>query len=91
MSDPQCVLIVDDDRNTLGQLALRILRLGVDVFYAKGGEEARLLALQEAERIGVLLFPPTVELDHIPALLECLQAGPDSDSFLWSSETHTGS
>ena len=77
MPDPQCALIFDDEKNGLGQLALHILRVGVDVFYAKDGEEARLLAMQEADRIRVVLFPPSVDLDQLSALQNSLQSGQD--------------
>ena len=43
MTDPQCMLIVDDEKNALAELPLHILRIGVDVFYATSGEEAWLL------------------------------------------------
>ena len=43
MTDPQCMLIVDDEKSALAELPLHILRIGVDVFYATSGEEACLL------------------------------------------------
>ena len=74
MWDGPCALIVDDDRNSLGEVALRLLRLRVDVFYAKHPGEAWLLAQQEAERIRVLLFPPTVGMKEVAAIFECLRS-----------------
>jgi hypothetical protein len=72
MTDPQCTLIIDDEKNGLAELPLRILRIGVDVFYVRGPEEARLLAREEASRIRVLLFPPSVDFDHIRGVRDCL-------------------
>ena len=74
MPDGPCALIVDDDKNTLGDVALRLLRLRIDLFYAKESGEAYLLAEQEADRIRTLLFPPTVDIDEIKPIVECLDA-----------------
>jgi hypothetical protein len=73
MPDPQCTLIVDNE-NALVELPLRILRIGVDVFYTRNWEEARLLAREEASRIRLVLFPPSVDFDHIRGVLDCLRA-----------------
>ena len=74
MTDPQCALIVDSDEKALAELPLRILRIGVDVFYTRNWEEALLLAREEAPRIRVLLFPPSVEFDRIGVVLEALRS-----------------
>ena len=74
MPDAPCALIVDDDENTLGEIALRLLRLRIDVFYAKGSVEGWLLAKQEAGRIRALLFPATVDIDEIKPIVECLDS-----------------
>lgn len=74
MQDVPCVLIVDDDPNSLGEIALRILRLGIDVFYAKDRGEAWLLAQQEATRIGVVLFPPTLDFEEVAAVVDSLRS-----------------
>ena len=83
MPDGPCALIVDDDKNTLGEVAVRILRLRIDLFYSKGSSEAWLLAQQEADRIRTLLFPPTVDIDEIKPIVECLDAmNPELDHVL---------
>ena len=74
MTDPLCMLIVDDEKNALAELPLRILRIGVDVFYATGGEEAWLLAHDEAPRIRVVLFPPSIDFDQISDVVDCLRS-----------------
>ena len=74
MTDSQCALIIDDDDNPLGEVTLRLLRLGIDVLYSKGSDEAWLLAQQEAERISTLLFPPSVPVGAIQSILDCLRS-----------------
>jgi hypothetical protein len=74
MPDSPCALIVDDDQNTLGDIALRLLRLRIDLFYAKESGEAWLLAQQEADRIRTILFPPSVGIGEITPILECLES-----------------
>jgi hypothetical protein len=72
MTDPLCTLIVDSNDQDLAELPLRILRIGVDVFYARNWEEGWLLARQEASRIRLLLFPPSVDFEHIQGVFDCL-------------------
>ena len=74
MPDAPCALIVDDDQNTLGDVALRLLRLRIDLFYAKESGEAWLLAQQEADRIRTILFPASVGIAEITPILECLDS-----------------
>ena len=74
MPDAPCALIIDDDQNALGDVALRLLRLRMDLFYAKEPGEGRLLAQQEADRIRALLFPATVDIDEIKPIVECLDS-----------------
>jgi hypothetical protein len=73
MQSALCVLIVDDEPNGLGEIALRILRLGIDVFYAKDRGEAWLLAQQEAPRIGAVLFPPSLDFAEVEAVVKALR------------------
>ena len=48
MPDAPCALIIDDDQNTLGDVALRLLRLRMDLFYATElGESHRRRTLPE--------------------------------------------
>jgi hypothetical protein len=65
MQEARCALVIDDDRASLGEIAVRILRLGIDVFYSKDPAEAQLLAQQEAMRIRALLCAATVEPEEI--------------------------
>ncbi len=63
--DARCALILDDEKNNLGEIALRLIRLGIDVFYSKDRDEAMLLGQQEAGRIRALLFPVELDLDEL--------------------------
>ncbi len=74
MSEGRCALIVDDEANSLGDVALRLIRIGIDVFYAKDRAEAWLLAQQEAAQIRLLLCPPTIGLDDAFAVAACLRS-----------------
>jgi len=74
MSDARCALILDDAAASLADVALRLLRLRIDVFYAKERDEGWLLAQQEAARIRALLFPPTIDFDEVSAVSGCLRA-----------------
>jgi hypothetical protein len=74
MTDPQCALIVDSNEQVLAELPLRILRIGVDVFYARNWEEASLLAREKASRIRAVLFPTSIDFDHIRDVRDCLRS-----------------
>lgn len=73
MLEARCVLVVDDPKRALGPLALRLIRLGVDSFYALGHHEAWLLAQQEADRIRLVLVPPGLDPNGLAAVLEELE------------------
>ena len=74
MPDPDSALVFDCEENSLGVVVMRLLRLGIDVFYAKGRDEAWLLAQQEAKRIKAVLFAVDVEDGEIGPVLECLDS-----------------
>ena len=69
----RAALVVDDPQATLGDVVLRLLRLGIDVFYSKDHDEAWLLAQEEAQRIYALLFSPGVAADSIASIVDCLE------------------
>jgi hypothetical protein len=68
MPDERSALIVDDPETRLGEVSLRLLRLGIDVFYTKDLDEAQLLARQEAPRIGAVVFPPDLDAAALAGL-----------------------
>jgi hypothetical protein len=73
------VLAFDDGGSALGPIALRLLRLGVDVLYAKTPDEAWLLAKQEGRRIGVLLFPPDLDPGKLTRVSACARIRADGE------------
>jgi len=76
MPSLKSALVVDDAKGGLGQVALRLIRLGVASFYAKDVVEAWLLAQQEAESIRVLLVAPHVEPGGVARILALLRGHP---------------
>jgi hypothetical protein len=71
-------LILDSESLELGQTAMRMLDLGIDVLYAKDPDEAVLLARQESSRLGAVLIPSTLDLGPDAGLLRRLCAGLDA-------------
>ncbi len=62
-------LILDDESAGLGPVALALLRLGIDVFYATDGDEARLLCAQpEVLSVRALVVPESVPIDAVGAV-----------------------
>ncbi len=61
-------LVWDDLGHGLGEVALRLLRMGIDTLYADCFEEALLLADQEGARIRALLTPPTLPAEQLRRL-----------------------
>jgi hypothetical protein len=73
MSGVRSALVVDDAKGGLGQVALRLIRLGIDSYYAKDVVEAWLLAQQEADDIRVLLVAPGADLGGVARILALLR------------------
>ena len=73
-------LILDSDATPLGQAAMRLVEVGVDVLYAKDPDEAVLLARQESSRLGAILLPTRLDLGPQAALLSRLCRGLDAGS-----------
>jgi hypothetical protein len=71
-------LILDSESTQLGQTAIRMLELGIDVLYAKDPDEAVLLARQESSRLGAVLIPTTLDLGPDAGLLRRLCTGLDA-------------
>jgi len=76
MPSVKSALVVDDAKGGLGQVALRLIRLGVDSFYAKDAVEAWLLAQQEADSIRVLLVAPGADRGGVTRILALLRGHP---------------
>jgi hypothetical protein len=71
---PRSALIVDDSKCALGGLALRLIRLGIDSYYARDLDEGQLLAEQEAARIRVLVVAPGLDARDVKRTLARLAA-----------------
>lgn len=76
MPGVRSALVVDDAKGGLGQVALRLIRLGVSGFYAKDVVEAWLLAQQEADSLRVLLIAPHADRAGIARILALLRGHP---------------
>lgn len=62
-------LIYDPGRSRLGSEALGLVERGIDPLYASDPDEAHLLALQEAGRLGALVVQGHLPLPELDALL----------------------
>jgi len=62
-------LVLDSEVSILGQAAMRLLELGVDVLYATNADEAALLADQESHRLGAVLAPTSFDAETFDQVL----------------------
>jgi hypothetical protein len=62
-------LVLDTGESVLGQAAMGLLELGIDVLYANDLDEAELLARQESHRLGAVLIPDGFAPKDVDALL----------------------
>lgn len=69
-------LILDDEAGQIGELALRLVRLGVDALYANDFEESVLLAQQEADDVGAVIVPNNRAVEWLPPILKRLLLPP---------------
>lgn len=75
MDEHPFTLILDDETTGLGNAALRLLRMGIDVFYAADPDEAVLFCGQpEADGIRLVMFPETLDLGVLSRVLSRLPA-----------------
>lgn len=80
MAELPFTLILDDETTGLGDVALRLLRLGIDVFYANDADEAVLFCSQEEARtVRAVMFPENLDvaiLDRVVPRLPASSEGP---------------
>jgi hypothetical protein len=76
MTYRRLALILDDETGQIGELALRIVRLGVDALYANNFEETVLLAQQEAGDVGAVIVPGNRAVEWLPLILKRLRLPP---------------
>ncbi len=78
MDELPFTLILDDESTGLGSVALRLLRLGIDVFYAPDPDEAVLFCGQpEARGVRALMFPERLDLEALGRVLPRVPANAD--------------
>lgn len=66
MAEEPCALLLDDpDHETIAPVALRLIRMGVDVLYTKWADEARLLAREAKGRIRAIAATPEVDVESL--------------------------
>ncbi len=62
MAGEPCALLLDDpEGEALAPVALRLIRMGLDVLYTKWEDEARLLAYEAEGRIRAILASPRID------------------------------
>ena len=69
-------LILDDEAGLIGELALRLVRLGVNVHYANDFDETVLLAHQAADDVGAVIVPSSRATEWLPMILKRLHLPP---------------
>jgi hypothetical protein len=76
MEYQRLALILDDEAGQMGELALRLVRLGVRVLYANDFDETVLLAHQAADDVGSVIVPSNRALEWLPLILKRLHLPP---------------
>jgi hypothetical protein len=76
MEYQRLALILDDEAGQIGELALRLVRLGVRVLYANDFDETVLLAHQAADDVGSVIVPSNRALEWLPLILKRLHLPP---------------
>ncbi len=75
MNEVPFTLVLDDESTGLGDAALRLLRLGVDVFYANDPDEAIVFCSQpEARLVRAVMFPEGLATDALERVVSRLPA-----------------
>ncbi len=78
MAQAPFTLILDDESTGLGEVALRLLRMGIDVFYANDPDEAVLFCGQkEARLIRAVMFPEALDVDALARVIPRLPTDPN--------------
>jgi len=76
MDYQRLALILDDEAGQIGELALRLVRMGVNVHYANDFDETVLLAQQAADDVGAVIVPTCRATDWLPMILKRLHLPP---------------
>lgn len=65
MAYERYLLVLDDEGERLGDVSVRLVRLGVDALYTKDPDEAFLVASEQARRIGAILVPAATPIETL--------------------------
>jgi hypothetical protein len=76
MEYQRLALILDDEASQIGELALQLVRLGVNVLYANDFDETVLLARQAADDVGAVIVPSCQATGWLPMILKRLRLPP---------------
>jgi len=76
MKYQRLALILDDEAGRIGELALQLVRLGVNVLYANDFDEAVLLARQAAGNVGAVIVPSDRATEWLPMILKRMRVPP---------------
>lgn len=76
MQYQRLALILDDEAGQIGELALQLVRLGVNVLYANDFDEAVLLARQATGNVGAVIVPSGRATEWLPMILKRMRVPP---------------
>ncbi len=65
-------LVIDDERGSFGQIALRMMRLGADVHLVQGIDEASVFIEQDEPVLDLVVIPSSIDLRRFAVLREQL-------------------
>jgi hypothetical protein len=68
MEYPRLALILDEEAGPIGELALQLVRLGVNVLYTNDLDESVLLARQAADNVGAVVVPSHRAIEWLPRI-----------------------
>ena len=71
-------LILDDEAGQIGELAIQLVRLGVNVLYTNDFDEAVLLARQAADELGAVIVPSHQAIAWLPMMRKRLRLPPEA-------------
>jgi len=80
MTDERYALCFDSEQDCLGETALHLLRLGIDVLYANAADEALLLAADAVDSIHAVIVPPSVAVPDLERVLQRLEGAREGKS-----------
>jgi len=82
LPDLGVVLVLDDEKGGLGEVALELVRCGVDALYSNDAHEGALLARQEGRRVGGVLLHAGALPSRVDEVIDsiCPETGLDPEA-----------